>query len=208
MKRALHGIGFCAFLLPMTFAANAHEYWPLVDGAIYEFTGPDGGGTARVAVDGDYYVMGFRSEQGDFAGLALTDDAEGRLLLHFWEDCVAGSGHPYYSLIVTPHTFLDTSLAPGQVWVSIASTHYSYSTLIGHVVSECELDLPAGSFTALEIQILTEMLPLFPGGHFYLAPGVGVVKFGNYELSSLQIPVVTESTTWGEVKTLFRDALR
>jgi hypothetical protein len=196
------------FLPPMSMPASAQDWYPLIEGARWEYTGDlhDVVVTVQAPVerlglevwpvvyqvaphdglDFDFVYYTHIDEQGDVIriGGSFVPDAG------FWE-------------FRPPWTFLRLPPAVGQSW------EMGYDDQVWHAdkkrttvawLAEEDIDTPAGTFHVVRCPYAS------------VAAGVGVVRqqvpavseISFVDLVSYEVPVAVEAATWTDVKHMFR----
>ena len=208
-------------LLTVSFPAKASQWYPIDTGRYWVYSGP-GGGSYSAVVGAPESFAGSIVQPLQWSGGVrdnLSQDGAGRVFHH-------GMTYPDGSYVVfdPPMLFMDSDLTPGHQWEAIHEViHYSAGGVeVGReqgretslVINVGPVDVPAGTFLAVEVLRTREWssLPIYTFRDMY-AEGVGWVRRTEEDGTSVIFalesygggPLRTEASTWGAVKSLYRD---
>lgn len=203
-----------AFLLALAAqAALAHEYWPVSGDYTCYYEDESGAEVVLHMHDGR-----LERTEGIYLSWASLHAESGNLYLSE-ESAVALEGAPPFIAadhFLTPAVVvLEGSVAVGQSWSSSAEMDYGYDrylavTFQGASLSEQVVDVPAGSFATIAVDLhfgsTLPVEPMFwPSGTYYLSPGVGpVILPGGFRLVRVEGIVATDETSWSRLKAAYR----
>ena len=209
-------------LLTMSLPAQASEWYPIDTGRFWAYSSPDGGSSSATVETPESFagslVQPLHWDSG--ARENLSRDEAGRVFHH------GSTGAPDGSYVVFDPPFLrmDSELTQDHEWAAIYEViHYSadgvevrrqQASITYRVINVGPVDVPAGTFQAAEVLITRELetLPSYTFRDWY-AEGVGWIRRteenGTSVLFELEAygpgAVPTEATTWGAVKSLYKD---
>jgi len=139
----------------------------------------------------------------------FQSEADGDVVLVNYAHYFQGAIDPDYMLTYSPALkFLELPLAVGRSWLTRGVAHGYVDRNFLHVcyVERAEtVTVPYGTFEALVLVESDLFVSVAHSGTYYLVADLGAVILpGGFELVSVDGIVGVESTTWGELKALFR----
>lgn len=209
-------------LLTVSLPAQASEWYPIDTGRSWVYSSPDGGAYSAAVETPESFagslVQPLQWDSGTREN--LSQDEAGRVFHHGMTGAPDGS----YLVHDPPFLRMDSELTPGHEWEAIYEViHYSadgvetmrqQARITYRVIGVGPVDVPAGTFQAAEVLITRELetLPLYTFRDWY-AEGVGWIRRteenGTSVLFELEAygpaAVPTESTTWGAIKSQYKD---
>ncbi len=194
------------YLFLVVGVATAGDYWPILEGAVYEYV-DDRGTTLTITVqDGRFesvYSYGCRVTNW------YSDEANGDVLLLSDSNYCQGAIDPDYIWSFDPGvTFIDSPLEVGKSWSAIV-TACGYGCQDGYfsyeVSAEETVTVPLGTFDVLVVEERCFLPAGSRWGTYKLNQEIGpIVLPGGYELTKVSGTVPAAATIWGSVKALYR----
>jgi len=209
-------------LLTVSLPAQASEWYPIDTGRFWVYSSPDGGSYSATVETPELFagslVQPLRWDSGTRE--CLSQDEAGRVFHHGLTGAPDGS----YEVFDPPFLRMESELTLGHEWEAIFDdVHYSadgvevrrqQARITYRVINVGPVDVPAGTFQAAEVLITPEWetLPFYAFRDWY-AEGVGWIRrtdeSGTSDLFELEaygpVDVPTEATTWGAIKSLYKD---
>jgi len=209
-------------LLTVTLPAQASEWYPIDTGRFWVYSSPNGGLYSATVEAPELFAGSLVQPLNWDPGTreSLSQDEAGRVFHHGQTGAPDGS----YVVFDPPFLFMDSELAAGLEWgATYEVIHYSaddvevmrqQARMTFRVIGVGPVDVPAGAFQAAEVLITRELetLPVYTFRNWY-AEGVGYIRRTEedgttvlFELESYGPGAVpTEATTWGAIKSLYKD---
>lgn len=209
-------------LLTVSLPSQASEWYPIDTGRYWVYSSPDGASTNWTAEDPELFAgslvqplwwheLGTRE--------CFTQDEAGRVFQHGLTGVPDGS----YEVFDPPFLRMDSELTLGHEWeANFDVIHYDadgvevgrqQARMTFQVIGIGPVEVPAGTFQAAEILITRHLssLPLYSMRDWY-AEGVGWIRRTEangvtvlFELQDYGPIVPIEATTWGAIKSLYKD---
>jgi hypothetical protein len=193
--------GLIVATLLLALPALAADYWPFhPDGVVYHYEHS----TATYGHNGEYSVIEIDTPSGCHGELYYVE-LDGRAALCSYGSYCPGDFEGTIACFDPPLPVTPVDATPGSVWIW-ESNQWGYpfiaGLVIGQVVGEETVTVPAGTFTCLHVT-LTGINSSFQE-EFYLDFELGPIIWYLSHLVSIDGLTPTETTSWGAVKSLFR----
>jgi hypothetical protein len=208
-------------LLTLSLPAQASEWYPIDTGRFWVYSSP-GGGWYIATVQAPQLFAGslvqpLQWEPGNREN--LSQDGAGRVFHHG----LSGAPDRSYVVFDPPFLWMDSELTVGHEWETTfdvieynadsVEVWRGWQRVTCRVIGFGPVEVPAGTFQAAEVLVTRDAssLPSYTFRNMY-AEGVGYIRrtdeSGNvlFELESYgPLAVPTETTTWGAIKSLYKD---
>ncbi len=209
-------------LLTVSLPAQASEWYPIDSGRFWVYSSPGGSSSSATVEVPDSFAGSLVQPLVWNSGVRenLSQDGAGRVFHHGLSGAPDGS----YVVFDPPMLLMDSDLTLGHQWETIHEVidYNADGVEVGrqqqHVTSRVidvrPVDVPAGTFLAVEVLRTRDLssLPSYTFREMY-AEGVGWIRRTDengtsvlFELESYgPSSVATEATTWGAIKSLYKD---